>query len=172
MLFSSALLLLGVGLIAFASGRLNTAIPVASALGFFGGAAYSTAYSLIQEHTDDELRGRTFTAAYTIIRTGTLIGLGIFPLLAGAFGSVTSRGIAGTLPGSRVTLWIAGLFVIGGGLLSMRAIKARRCEEPEQWGGQGLLPRFRGWRRCRKSTQIAAFAQMAQGAGRTGGHHA
>ncbi len=53
-LFSASLLLLGVGLIGFASvGSIEFAIPIASALGFFGGSAYSTGYSLMQETTED-----------------------------------------------------------------------------------------------------------------------
>ncbi|HJR45322.1 MAG TPA: MFS transporter, partial [Actinomycetota bacterium] len=98
-LFSASILLLGAGLVALASmNSLNTAIPVASALGFFGGAAYSTAYSLMHENTTDELRGRTFSAAYTVIRIGTLIGLGLFPLVAGAVGDRTVAGVL--IPGT------------------------------------------------------------------------
>jgi dTMP kinase len=167
-LFSSCLFLLGVSLIAFASvGSLNTAIPVASALGFFGGAAYSTAYSLIQEHTTDELRGRTFSAAYTIIRTGTLIGLGIFPLLAGAFGRYfDGRDIAGyPIPGARLTLWIAGLFVIGGGLVSIRAIKAGRLAVPAAITQPGFFLAFEGGEGAGKSTQIEAFVDWLKARG-------
>src|SRR3712207_7954493 len=43
--------------------------------------SYSTGYSLMHETTSDELRGRTFSAAYTIIRIGTLVGLGLFPFV-------------------------------------------------------------------------------------------
>jgi dTMP kinase len=166
-LFSSCLLLLGVSLIALASvGSLNTAIPVASALGFFGGAAYSTAYSLIQEHTTDELRGRTFSAAYTIIRTGTLIGLGLFPLLAGAIGGFfDGRDIAGyPIPGARITLWVAGLFVIGGGVLSMRAIKAGRLASPVT-PRPGFFIAFEGGEGAGKSTQLEAFVDWLEARG-------
>ncbi len=61
----------------------------ASALGFFAGIAYSTGYSLMQETTEDELRGRTFSAAYTVIRVGTLIGLGVFQFIACAVGDLS-----------------------------------------------------------------------------------
>ena len=167
-LFSSCLFLLGVSLIAFASvGSLNTAIPVASALGFFGGAAYSTAYSLMQENTTDELRGRTFSAAYTIIRTGTLIGLGIFPLLAGALGGYfDTRDFAGyPIPGARITLWVAGLFVIGGGVVSMRAIKAGRLAVRETATRPGFFLAFEGGEGAGKSTQIEAFVEWLKARG-------
>ena len=166
-LFSSCLFLLGVSLIAFASvGSLNTAIPVASALGFFGGAAYSTAYSLMQENTTDELRGRTFSAAYTIIRTGTLIGLGLFPLIAGALGSFDGRDVGGyPIPGARLTLWVAGLFVIGGGVVSMRAIKAGRLVVPVAQIRPGFFLAFEGGEGAGKSTQIEAFVEWLKARG-------
>jgi dTMP kinase len=167
-LFSSCLFLLGVSLIAFASvGSLNTAIPVASALGFFGGAAYSTAYSLMQENTTDELRGRTFSAAYTIIRTGTLIGLGLFPLMAGALGGYfDGRDLGGyPIPGARLTLWVAGLFVIGGGVVSMRAIKAGRLAVPAPATRPGFFLAFEGGEGAGKSTQIEAFVEWLKARG-------
>src|SRR3990170_2326214 len=108
-------------------GSLNTGIPFASALGFFGGIGYATGYSLMQERTVDAMRGRVFSSAYTLIRIGTLLGLGIFPFVASAIGDHTLGTPFGDvwLPGSRTTLWLAGLFAIGGGLVSMRAIAAR-----------------------------------------------
>jgi dTMP kinase len=168
-LFSSSLLLLGLGLIGLASvGSLATAIPIASALGFFGGAAYSTGYSLMHETTVDELRGRTFSAGYAVIRIGTLVGLGLFPLLAGALGDheIDLPGALGvlSLPGSRTALWIAGLAAFGGGLLSMRAISYRG--RPHAFPTKGTFIVFEGGEGAGKSTQIRSFAEWlrAQGA--------
>lgn len=164
-LFSSSILLLGVGLIALASmNSLNTAIPIASALGFFGGAAYSTAYSLMHENTVDELRGRTFSAAYTIIRIGTLLGLGIFPLIAGAIGDNQIAGIA--VPGSRGTLWLAGLVAMGGGLVSMRAIGARGTTPGlVAAADRGGFIVFEGGDGAGKSTQMDALVKWMQARG-------
>lgn len=170
-LFSSSVVLLGVGLIGLASmSSLSTAIPMASALGFFGGIAYSTGYSLMQETTVDEFRGRTFSAAYTLIRIGTLVGLGFFPLVAGAIGSheislFADRTLA--LPGSRVTFWIAGLVVVGGGLVSMRAIRARRALYPvgETPQHQGYFVAFEGGEGAGKSTQMEALAKWFEARG-------
>ena len=170
-LFSSSLLLLGVGLIAFASmSTLDAGIPLASALGFFGGIAYSTAYSLMHETTSDELRGRTFSAAYTIVRIGTLVGLGLFPLLAGALGDHVIDLPTGPIdvPGTRATLWIAGLFAISGGVLSMRAIGARL---PDSWGPStrtnGYFVTFEGGEGAGKSTQMSAFVRWLEAQGET-----
>jgi dTMP kinase len=167
-LFSSSLLLLGLGLIGLASvGNLGTAIPIASALGFFGGAAYSTGYSLMHETTVDELRGRTFSAGYAVIRIGTLAGLGLFPLLAGAIGDheIDLPGSLGTLflPGSRTALWIAGLAAFGGGLMSMRAISHRG--RPHGFPQTGTFIVFEGGEGAGKSTQMTAFVQWLEANG-------
>jgi len=160
-MFSSSILLLGIGLILLASmSSLGGAIPIASALGFFGGVAYSTGYSLMHETTRDELRGRTFSAAYTVIRIGTLVGLGLFPLIAGAIGdhNVDLPGELGVidLPGSRTTLWLAGLFAIGGGLLSMRAI-GHRVRPKSGATGVGFFVVFEGGEGAGKTTQMKAL---------------
>ena len=171
-LFSSSLLLAGASLIALASmGSLNAAIPIAAALGFFGGSAYSMGYALVQEATRDELRGRTFSAAYTVIRIGTLVGLGLFPLIAGAIGDhqVTIFGdVDVALPGSRVTLWVAGLFAVAGGLLSMRAIGARGQADDEGFGDRGhrgYFIVFEGGEGAGKTTQMEAFVNWLQARG-------
>ncbi|HVF52138.1 MAG TPA: dTMP kinase [Actinomycetota bacterium] len=170
-LFTSSLFLLGAALIGLASmGSLDAAIPVASALGFFGGVAYSTAYSLMQETTRDDLRGRTFSAAYTLIRIGTLLGLGIFPLVAGAIGDhrVAIGGATLALPGSRITLWLAGLVVMGGGRLSMKAIRARGSAALEREAaatGPGYMVAFEGGEGAGKSTQVEAFARWLEARG-------
>jgi dTMP kinase len=160
-LFSSSILLTGVSLIALAAmGSLDQAIPIASALGFFGGAAYSTGYSLMHETTRDDLRGRTFSAAYTIIRIGTLVGLGLFPFVAGLIGSHRLDLPWGVLdlPGSRTTLWIAGLIAVGGGIVSMRAIGARAAMvRPVPVTSRGYFIVFEGGDGAGKSTQISGL---------------
>ena len=166
-LFSSCILLLGGSLITLAGmGSLNSAIPVASALGFFGGVAYATGYSLMQASTRDDLRGRTFSAAYTVIRLGTLIGLGIFPFIAGAVGDhvVTLPWGTTDLPGTRITFWIAGLVAIGGGIFSMRAIFAERAATAAM-GTEGRFIVFEGGEGAGKSTQMEAFVRWLQARG-------
>ena len=168
-LFSASILLLGLGLVGLASmGSLETAIPIASALGFFGGAAYSTGYSLMHENTEDDMRGRTFSAAYTAIRIGTLVGLGLFPFIASAIGdhSLDVGAFQMDLPGSRITLWIAGFVAMGGGVLSMRAIKERWSSTPvNRDPGRGLFVVFEGGEGAGKSTQIDAFVRWLEARG-------
>lgn len=155
-MFSSSVMLLGLGLVGLASmGSLDAALPIASALGFFGGTAYSTGYSLIQEHTADEVRGRTFSAAYTIIRIGTLAGLGFFPLIAGTIGDHALG--AYPIPGARITLWAAGLVAVGGGFMSMRAIRARQAATARRSQPAGFFIVFEGGDGAGKSTQMDAL---------------
>lgn len=162
-LFSSCLLLLGFSLIALATmGSLNGALPIASALGFFGGAAYSTAYSLMHETASDELRGRLFSTAYTIIRIGTLIGLGLFPFLAHAIGDYQLGSYP--IPGTRITLWTAGLVVIGGGVLSMRAIEGARST-PAPRSRRSFFVVFEGGEGAGKSTQMESFVEWLRARG-------
>ena len=132
-LFSSSLLLLGAGLIALASMEdLTPAIPIASALGFFGGTAYSTGYSLMHETVTDDMRGRTFSAAYTVIRIGTLVDWTV-PVPGErdrdhSFTSGSERSSAG-----QPDYPVAGRCVaIIGGVLSMRAIRARVSPRPRR----------------------------------------
>lgn len=170
-LFSSSILLSGVSLIGFASmSSLQAAIPIATCIGFFGGAAYSMGYALMQETTRDDLRGRTFSAAYTVIRIGTLVGLGLFPFIASGIGDhdVTLFGdIDLSLPGSRVTLWFAGLFAIAGSLFSMRAIGARGggVDGMGGRGHRGYFVVFEGGEGAGKTTQMEAFVQWLQARG-------
>ncbi len=170
-LFSSSIMLLGAGLIALAgTSSLSFALPIAGALGFFGGVGYSIGYALMQATTEEELRGRTFGAAYTLIRLGTLVGLGIFPLIAGAIGENHIVDLFGSatlaLPGSRVTLWLAGLLVIGGGVLSLTAVRARRISAvPSPGKRSALFIAFEGGEGAGKSTQMAALVKWLEARG-------
>jgi dTMP kinase len=178
-IFSSSILLLGIGLIALASASsLSLASAIASALGFFAGTGYSTGYTLMQENTADEMRGRTFSAAYTVIRVGTLGGLGLFPFVARIFSGLLGDNFSiGSypIPGSRMTLWGAGVVVIGGGLLSMRAITARESaevvsvpvEDAAPATRSGLLVVFEGGDGAGKSTQMQALVGWLRARGDT-----
>ncbi len=168
-LFSSSVILLGVGLILLASmSSVSSVVPIAATLGFFGGVGYSVGYALMQETSEEELRGRTFGAVYTLIRIGTLIGLGVFPLIAGAIGDNTVDLVGGStlaLPGSRVTWWLAGLLVVGGGALSTRAIGARRSPGVLQAVRSSYFVVFEGGEGAGKSSQMAAFVRWLQARG-------
>jgi dTMP kinase len=68
------------------------------------------------------------------------------------------------LPGSRSTLWIAGLVAIGGGFLSMRAISERHAGRVLP-GRRGFFVVFEGGEGAGKSTQIEAFVRWLEARG-------
>jgi len=161
-LFSSAVVLAALGLLVLGGvGSLDQALPTALIIGFCGGVGYSTGYTLMHQATSDELKGRTFSAVYTVIRLGILVGLGLFPFVAGAIGDheISLAGGVLDLPGSRTTLWLAGLLALGGGVLSTRAIRDRRAGEaaaPRPKRGYFIV--FEGGDGAGKTTQMTAFA--------------
>ena len=113
-----------------------------SALGIFGlgacaGAVYVLGFTLLQEHTDDELRGRIFATMLTLVRACVLIALLLGPVLATIFNGF-ARAATGdqegvpvaslfgfdlAIPGVRLTLWLAALILCGAGVIASRSMK-------------------------------------------------
>ncbi|MEO5680463.1 MAG: MFS transporter, partial [Acidimicrobiales bacterium] len=132
--FVQATLLAGGCLVAAASmSALTPALLLVGFLGVGAGAVYVFGFSLIQAHTEDDLRGRIFSALYAAVRLCLLLSFVLGPLLAGLLdrlsdGLVGRRaGIGGwdvSLPGSRLTLWLAGLIILGAGFLARRSLRA------------------------------------------------
>lgn len=113
-----------------------------AALGIFGmgacaGAVYVLGFTLLQEHTDDELRGRIFATMLTLVRLCVLLALVIGPVLATVFNgfaraatgdrqgvpSVSVFGFDLAIPGVRLTLWLAALILCGAGVLASRSMR-------------------------------------------------
>ncbi|MBS1836179.1 MAG: MFS transporter [Actinobacteria bacterium] len=113
-----------------------------AALGIFGlgacaGAVYVLGFTLLQEHTDDELRGRIFATMLTLVRACVLLALVIGPVLATVFNGfaraatgeqtgVPSIGVFGVdlaIPGVRLTLWLAALILCAAGVIAGRSMK-------------------------------------------------
>jgi MFS family permease len=128
-LFPVAVLGAGAALFAGASmSSLGLALVFVGAMGVCAGAVYVMGFTLIQENVSDEIRGRVFATLYTLVRLCLVIALTIGPLLAAALnglspGSVHVLGVTVSLPGVRLTLWLAGVIIIGAGLLAHRALR-------------------------------------------------
>jgi dTMP kinase len=103
-------------------------------LGLFAGAVYVLGFTLLQEHTDDELRGRIFTTLLLLVRGCVLLALVIGPFLATIFNGF-ARAATGeeepvmsffgfdlAVPGVRLTLWLAALILCGAGVLAGRTM--------------------------------------------------
>lgn len=133
-IFSASVLGGGACMLAGASmSSMLPAVAFVTAMGLFAGAVYVVGFTLLQEHVDDELRGRVFATLYTMVRFVLLVAMLAAPLLAGALdglshrvfdgGRATVAGLAIALPGTRLTLWLGGLLVVGAGVLATLALR-------------------------------------------------
>ncbi len=114
-----------------------------AALGVFGmgvcaGSVYVLGFTLLQEYTDDEVRGRVFTTLLTLVRMCVLLALMLGPVLATIFNGFTKAATGATgdqvptasifglevaIPGVRVTLWLAAFIIIVAGVLAARSMQ-------------------------------------------------
>ncbi len=113
-----------------------------AALGIFGlgacaGSVYVLGFTLLQEHTDDELRGRIFATMLTLVRACVLLALVIGPTLATIFNGFARAATGDTeavpvisvfgfdlaIPGVRLTLWLAASILCAAGVIASRSMK-------------------------------------------------
>lgn len=107
-------------------------------LGLCAGSVYVLGFTLLQEHTEDDMRGRIFATLLTVVRLSVLLALLLGPFLATVFNgfarsatgdpadevpTVSALGFDLAIPGVRLTLWLAALIIIGAGVLSARSMK-------------------------------------------------
>lgn len=132
--FVQATLLAGSGLIAAASmWALTPALLLVALLGVGAGAVYVFGFSLVQTHTQDDMRGRIFSALYAAVRLCLVSSFVLGPLLASLLDRVSDSlfdrdiGLGSwnvSLPGVRITLWLGGAIILGAGLLARRSLRA------------------------------------------------
>ncbi|HLM65398.1 MAG TPA: MFS transporter [Acidimicrobiales bacterium] len=132
---AGAALLLGVSM----SSLLPAAICVA-VMGVFAGSVYVLGFTLLHENVEDELRGRIFSALYTLVRLCVLLSMALAPILADVFDGLSSSlvdrridvGIEIAVPGVRITLWLAGAIMLLAG--SLAALSLRSLPEGQEEG--------------------------------------
>jgi dTMP kinase len=106
-------------------------------LGVCAGSVYVVGFTLLHENVDDELRGRIFSALYTLVRLCLLIAFALGPFLSELLDSIsralfTDRTVTLPgghelfLPGVRLTLWLASLIIFIAGLIVVRSMGAAR----------------------------------------------
>ena len=107
-------------------------------LGVCAGAVYVLGFTVLHENVDDELRGRVFSALYTLVRFCLLIAIAVGGFLSDGFdwlfdelfdGSVGVGNFTLELPGVRGALWLAGLLILGAGALAATALRTRKLPE-------------------------------------------
>jgi dTMP kinase len=118
---------------AFASSLAPAAIAVA-VLGVFAGAVYVLGFTLLHENVSDELRGRVFSALYSLVRMCLLLAFTLGPFLAELLDRLSRRWLHGShpsllgwhlyLPGVRLTLWVAGAIIVAAGVLALRSLRS------------------------------------------------
>jgi dTMP kinase len=136
--FAGSLLIAGVSLIVAASmSTLALAALFVAVLGVCAGSVYVLGFTLLHESVDDDLRGRIFSALYTLVRFCVLIAFAIGPFLSDLLDKLSNSlfdrhlafaGLEIALPGVRLTLWLAGLIIVVAGIVAVRSIRPEEAE--------------------------------------------
>ena len=131
--FGRALLLAGLALLAATSvDEISVVVVLLGLAGAAVGVVYILGFTILQETTDDETRGRVFAAFYSVARIAVLAIVVAAPALAVVFDRVTELTVDGTIgvfghrlliPGVRITFWLAALIIVGAGVFAMRTLR-------------------------------------------------
>ena len=111
---------LSIGLAAFAETIFGAAGWVLLA-GVGTGYAYVMGFTHLHGVVDDTLRGRTFAALFTLVRTAMLVSFTLAVLVASA---LDGRFPAPLDDGIRNVFALAGILILGTGLLSIAVIRS------------------------------------------------
>ncbi len=132
-IFALAVIVAGVVLVAAAtSSTLLIASPLVFVLGICAGTVYVLGFTLLHENVEDALRGRIFSALYTLVRMCVLLAMMVGPLLREGFDRLSNEtvdehvdvfGVTVFVPGVRITLWLAGLIIVGAGVLAAWSLR-------------------------------------------------
>ena len=120
---------------------LTPALFLVALLGAGAGCGYITGFTVLQESVSDDMRGRTFSTLYTVVRFCLLLSLTIGPFVSSALGSLSKSITDGSvkigtvhlsLPGARLALWFGGLVTILSGIGARRRMQmAKRLDVPK-----------------------------------------
>ena len=126
----------GLSILAGASmSDLPTVLFFVAMLGVFAGAIYVLGFTILQSNVEDEVRGRIFAVLNTLVRFCLLLAFAIAPFLSSLLDSLSHRfvdrhvEIAGwgiSVPGTRLTLWLGGLIILGAAGLALAATRTRQ----------------------------------------------
>jgi dTMP kinase len=125
----------GLSIIAATSmSTLTTALFFVAMLGVFAGAIYVLGFTILQTSVDDEMRGRVFATLYTLVRFCLLLAFAMAPFLSSLLDQISHRlvnrhvdvlGIGIAVPGTRLTLWLGGLIILGAAGIAYLSMRER-----------------------------------------------
>jgi dTMP kinase len=131
--FCWAVVLAGVAILCAASmSTLPLAVAFVALLGVCAGCVYVLGFTILHETVEDEMRGRIFSALYTLVRFCLLLSFTLGPILAETLGRLSSQLVDNeiaigaweiALPGERLALWLAGVVILGAGLLAFTSLR-------------------------------------------------
>ncbi|HEV7525830.1 MAG TPA: MFS transporter [Acidimicrobiia bacterium] len=139
--FTAAIVTTGSAIIGTgAVSSLTPALFLVVVVGAGAGCGYVTGFTVLQERVSDEMRGRTFSTLYTLVRFCLLLSLTIGPFIAAALNSLSNAITDGSvkigtihlsLPGARLALWFGGVVTILSGFAARRRMRmAERADAP------------------------------------------
>ncbi len=131
------------------------ALAGALLLGIAAGGVYVSGFTLLHAHVDEQLRGRVFSALYTLVRFCLLIAIVLGGLLADGFdwlfervfkgegeaeASINIAGYVLSLPGVRGALWLGGVLVLLAAVLAAFSLRSRTGESDLDAGTSNEAP--------------------------------
>ena len=131
--FSRSLLIAGMALFAATTvTELGLVVILLGLAGSMVGVVYILGFTILQETTDDEMRGRVFGAVHSVARLSLALILVVGPAITVLFdritelttgGSVDIFGYSLLVPGVRITFWIAALIIVSAGAFALRTLR-------------------------------------------------
>lgn len=135
-IFTGSLFVAGGALFLAASmSSLTPAALLVVVIGVCAGSVYVLGFTLLHENVGDALRGRIFSALYSLVRLCLLVAFAVGPFLSELLGRLSRRhleshvGVFGFdvfVPGVRLTLWLAALIILAAGVLALMSLRAGR----------------------------------------------
>jgi MFS family permease len=105
----------------------------------FAGSSYVLGFTLLHENVEDELRGRVFAGTYILVRVCVLLSMAIGPMLLDPLDGVSKLlfgddrsidlGFEISVPGVRLTLWLAGVVMLVASALAALSLRNARTRQ-------------------------------------------
>lgn len=184
-LFGASLTTSGIFLVLLALiSNLVLSVIIVTILGAFSGIAWVTGFTMLGMEVHDEIRGRTFAFAQSLIRITLVAVLAIAPIIAATIGEhrYEFQNLTLDYNGAQITIGIAGLIAVLIGSVSYHQMKDR--PNVSLWSDvlsalqgelgaitgqttQGIFIAFEGGEGTGKSTQSKLLAQWLEQEGET-----